>query len=260
MHFDQAPGVWFDQPGRFSVRIGGVAAALAGSVEQPRIASNRLAGPELGDGAVELTLLEHDPRRFHHSVRVEIAMVELDGNVPDTDNAAAVDVRAQFELSPAGASGFVVVNNTPIDPVRVLMLRLQPVDPGVPFFPGAVIEIAGGTPAAVLAVEDADGVRARFPARRTGSAYSCHSGQRRSLVLCQPRRQLFRGADSRSRPSRCLCNHRRGGAHRAAGAPAHAGAGCGMAATCAAAPSPNRCCASPMRLGGDRWFYTVGMC
>lgn len=156
MHFDQTPGVWFDQPGGFSVRIGGVAAALAAPVEEPRIVSNRLAGPELMDGTVSLALLEHDPRRFQGPVRLEVAMVDLlAGGIPDTANPAAVDVRARFDLSAAGATAPVVVNAGAVDPARVPMLRLRPVGAAAPYFPGAVIEIAGDTAGAVLAAEDA---------------------------------------------------------------------------------------------------------
>ncbi|HKY04114.1 MAG TPA: hypothetical protein VJQ56_04445, partial [Blastocatellia bacterium] len=73
MHFGVSPGVWFDRAGGFTVKIGGVAAALADASEQARIVSGRLAGPELAAGTVSLSLLEHDPRRFHGPVRVELA-------------------------------------------------------------------------------------------------------------------------------------------------------------------------------------------
>jgi hypothetical protein len=162
MHFDSSPGVWFDRPGGFTVKIGGVAAALAEPAEQARIVSGRLAGPELGRGSVTLTLLEHQPRRFHGPVRVELAMVALAGGVPDTANAASVEVRSRLEISAAGAGAFAVVNAGAIAATRVVMLRLQPVGAAAPFFPGAVIEVAGDTPAAALSVEEPESARAGF--------------------------------------------------------------------------------------------------
>jgi hypothetical protein len=124
MHFAQSPGVWFDQPGRFTIRIGGVAAAVAAPEEQPRIVATRAAGPELTDGPVGLALLEHNPRRFQGPVRVEVAMVAVAGAIPNTANAASVEVRTRFDIAAAGATAPVVVNATPVDPARVAMLRL----------------------------------------------------------------------------------------------------------------------------------------
>lgn len=162
MHFDRSPGVWFDRPGGFTVKIGGVAAALAEPAEQARIVSGRLAGPELGRGSVTLTLLEHEPRRFQGPVRVELAMVALAAGVPNTANAASVEVRSRFEISATGASAFTVVNAGAVAATRVVMLRLQPVGAAAPFFPGAVIEIAGDTAAAALSVEEPESARAGF--------------------------------------------------------------------------------------------------
>lgn len=162
MHFAQMPGVWFDRPGGFTVRIAGVAAALAAPVEQARIVSGRLAGVELAEGAAAMTLLDHDPRRFQGPVRVELALVALVAGVPDTANAASVDVRARFEISAAGAGAFAVVNNGAADATRVVMLRLQPVSAAAPYFPGAVVEIAGGTPAGTLAADEPESARGGF--------------------------------------------------------------------------------------------------
>ena len=162
MYFDRSPGVWFDRPGGFTVKIGGVAAALAEPAEQARIVSGRLAGLELADGSVTLTLLEHEPRRFQGPVRVELAMVALVVGVPDTANAASVEVRSRVEISAAGASAFAVVNPGAVDATRVVMLRLQPVGAAAPFFPGAVIEVAGDTAAAALSVEEPESARAGF--------------------------------------------------------------------------------------------------
>jgi hypothetical protein len=162
MHFDQSPGLWFDRPGRFSVKIAGVAAALPTPFEQQRIVSNRVASPELADGTVSIRLLEHDPRRFRGPVRMEVAMVALAAGVPDTGNAVAIDIRARVEISASGASGFAVVNNVAIDPARVVMIRLQPVGAAAPHFPGCVVEIAGDTPGALLAVDEVEGSRQGF--------------------------------------------------------------------------------------------------
>lgn len=162
MHFGNSPGTWFDRPGGFTVKIGGVAAALAEPAEQARIVSGRLAGPELGSGSVSLTLLEHEPRRFQGPVRVELALVALAAGVPDTANAASVEVRSRLEISAAGAGGFAVVNAGAVDATRVVMLRLRPVGAAAPFFPGAVIEVAGSTPAAALSVEEPESARAGF--------------------------------------------------------------------------------------------------
>ena len=162
MHFASSPGVWFDRPGGFTVKIGGVAAALAKPAEQARIVSGRLAGPELGSGSVALTLLEHEPRRFQGPVPVELAMVALVAGVPDITNAASVEVRSRFEISAAGAGAFSVVNSGAVDATRVVMLRLQRVGAAAPFFPGAVIEVAGDADAAALSVEEPESRRAGF--------------------------------------------------------------------------------------------------
>ncbi|HYP07850.1 MAG TPA: hypothetical protein VER03_16575, partial [Bryobacteraceae bacterium] len=136
--------------------------ALAAAEEQGRIPSNRIAGAELAEGNVTLTLLEHDPRRFHGPLHIEFAMVALAAGVPDTANPAAIDVRAEFDLSAAGATPSNVVNTGAVDPARVPMLRLSPPGATAPYFPGAVIEIAGDTPAASLAVEEPESRRLGF--------------------------------------------------------------------------------------------------
>jgi hypothetical protein len=157
MHFDQSPGLWFGREGRFSVNIAGIPAAVAFQDQQPRLASHRVASPELVDGALSIGLLDHESRQFQAAVRVQVVAVALDaGDVPD---ATVVDVRAQIELSTAGAANFLVVNNGAVDPARVVMLRLQPVGPGAPFFPGAVLEIAGEGAVALMAALHPDDAR-----------------------------------------------------------------------------------------------------
>jgi hypothetical protein len=158
MHFAQTPGIWFARQGRFSINVAGIPAAVAAPDQQPRLTSTVLASHELADGAVSITLLDHDPRRFHDAVLVQVTTVTLDAaDVPDP---ATVDVRAEVEISAAGASNFAVQNNAPVAPGVVVLLRLQPVNPGAPYFPGAVIEIRGEGPAATLASADVDCARA----------------------------------------------------------------------------------------------------
>jgi hypothetical protein len=154
MHFDRTPGIWFAREGRFSVNLAGIAAAIAAPAQQPRLASPRVASPELADGAVTITLLDHDPRRFQAAVRVTVAAVGLDGGgVPDL---AAVDDRASIEIAAGGAANFTPINAAAVDPADVVMLRLEPVLAGAPYFPGAVIEIAGAGAVATLASVDFD--------------------------------------------------------------------------------------------------------
>lgn len=157
MHFDRTPDLWFGHDGRFSVAIGGITAAVAAPEQLPRLASLRVASFELADGAVAIDLLDHDPRQFSAAVRVTVAAVALDVN--DLPDVATADLRARIDLDAGGAGNYAMLNNAAVDPARVVMLRLAGVGPGAPFFPGAVVEIAGEGSVARLAATNAEDAR-----------------------------------------------------------------------------------------------------
>lgn len=162
MHFRRSPGVWFDQPGRFSVMIGGVAAALATPVEQPTIASTLVAAPVLADGNVSIRLLDFDPERFSGSFKLEVVMVALVAGIPKTVPASSVNVRAFVNLSASGADGYTVVDSGAVDPTHVVMLHLTPIGANSRYFPGCTVEIASDKPAGCLASEDNSVARRGF--------------------------------------------------------------------------------------------------
>jgi hypothetical protein len=153
LHFATSPGDWFGRDGRFTVLLHGIAAAVAGRSEDARTASTLGATPEVMDGAVTLTLLDHEPRRFRGAVRVQVigAPVAIPGPaVPDT-NPVAIDIRAEFDIDAGGATATNVVNAAAVDPAQIVMLRVLPLGTPARFFPGADIEIAGGVVNGVLA-------------------------------------------------------------------------------------------------------------
>ncbi len=156
MHFAQQPGNWFDKPGRFSVQICGLPAAITPTADHTRRPTQRAASPQLMDGNVTITLLEHDGRHFHGPMLVQVVSAPLLGPVPSPADtgAPAIEARAQLQIDRAGASGGAVINGGAIGLDRVVMIRLQAVGALGRSFPGAVIEITNDSPTSVLESHD----------------------------------------------------------------------------------------------------------
>jgi hypothetical protein len=157
LHFAASPGDWFGQPGRFSILIRGIPAAVTDTPSAERVASALAATPEVMNGDVTLTLLRADPRRFHGPVRVEVIAVPVAAPGPAVPDiiAASIQVRSRIDLDAGGATPTVVVNGGPVDPTRLVMLRLTSVGSAARFFPGAEIEISGAGVSGVMGAVDA---------------------------------------------------------------------------------------------------------
>ncbi|MCH9650648.1 MAG: hypothetical protein K0U98_20605 [Deltaproteobacteria bacterium] len=148
-HFAADPGRWFGRAGGFRVEIAGLPAAVARDHQVSRRADRSPASQALLEGAVTIELLEHDPRRFPGPVRLEVVAAPFAGapGIPDT-NPAGFEVRSELVLDAVPPGPSAVINAGAVDATAVPMLRLVPVGVGARFFPGAVVEIAGGEPVA----------------------------------------------------------------------------------------------------------------
>ncbi len=162
-HFAADPGLWFGRAGGFQVEIAGLPAAIPQAGREARRADRSPASRALLEGAVTIELLEHDGRRFSGPVRLEVVAAPFAGapGVPDT-NPGNFEVRSELVLDAVPPGPSSVVNAGLVDANAVVMLRLRPVAAGSRFFPGAVVEIAGGEASALRASEEPELAREGF--------------------------------------------------------------------------------------------------
>lgn len=161
MTFAEDPGGWFGRDGRFDVRICGVTAAMAAAAAGPRPSERRAAERALIAGAVEVHLLDHDGRATSGPVWIEVHAVPFPG-APGLPDAAATQLRARLRIDAAGATTFEQPATGMLAANAIPMLRLVPDGATGRRFPGAVVEIAGGTAEARLASSFAETAREGF--------------------------------------------------------------------------------------------------
>lgn len=160
MTFREQPGQWFGLEGRFDVRIAGLTAAVADPQPNLRSPVQEGAAPEIISGQVDLQVLDYDERRLTGSVTLAVVAVPLAGNLPDI---AMAEVRSQIDFVAGGMNPVTVVNSGALaNPNAIAMLRLTPVGVSGRRFPGAIIEITGGTDAAQLGARNPSLSRAGF--------------------------------------------------------------------------------------------------
>ena len=138
--FAEAPGEWFAQDGRFSVRIANLPAAAA-AVPALRTARTVAANESLYATPPGIELIDYDGARTSGPLEVAVMAVPLTGTLPD-DGAAVLRARIELDLSgqvggggPAGAAPAGAIP----------MLRLAPSGGAASrFFGGAVLRVTGG--------------------------------------------------------------------------------------------------------------------
>ncbi len=165
MHFASDPSAWFEQPGRFGVRICSLPAAITSQEREVRSASELPAELSLVEGSVSLRVLERASERWIHPVEVALCSARIDGGtlLPDTSTidppdgpAAATKVRSSIVFDGGSVQAPVVSNSGPVPADSVVLVRLRPVGAGACFMPGATLAIEGGEPSRVLASSHAE--------------------------------------------------------------------------------------------------------
>lgn len=156
-HFAAAPEQCFGRPGRFTVYLNSLPAAITEPKRPSRVPSAIPASAELIEGASStrayLIRLDEPRERWWTNISVRVYTVPLLDGVPQT---ADISMQAAFPLGdgsftalPSSVNGDEVIDLSN----SILALRLVP-QGGPAFCPGAVVELSGAPARAKLAAED----------------------------------------------------------------------------------------------------------
>ncbi len=139
-HFRASPARYFDQTGvssaRFSVRIAGLPAAVAGPEAIARLATTSPATEALARTRVAIRLLDFERKHRNDAVTLSVVAAPLVGLLP---TLAGQQVRAQMAISESGAPvlPLPVGSNAVLAPPFVALLRVRrTAGAGTAFFAG----------------------------------------------------------------------------------------------------------------------------
>ncbi len=148
MHFARDPAAYFAREGRFTIHVASLPAALAESGRETRAASDRPAELELASGVVGLRLLDRPSDRWTRPVELALCVATLDGLLPDP---LGTTVRSSIVFDGGDVDDAEVLDAGPVPADAIVLVRLQPVEGLVCFFPGGTLAIESDRPAGCLA-------------------------------------------------------------------------------------------------------------
>ncbi|MEL6343787.1 MAG: hypothetical protein AAFV53_11690 [Myxococcota bacterium] len=147
MHFAIRPGDWFDQDGRFTVRVCGLPAAV-GAPQEGRVGIREPADRIAVDGPARLTVLTSTSDGVTVPIQVTVCAVTFDPLTGMPDTAGGAEERVSIEVDAAGGRNATSITTTPVGTGRVVMIRLEPLGAAGALLPETVLTLTGGTPEA----------------------------------------------------------------------------------------------------------------